>query len=72
MSEHREKPIAWAKFVAENRDVFPAPSTPAWLHRNQEENGLAKSGALVKVGGRWYAYPDKFWTWFAVGERDAA
>lgn len=72
MSDQREKPVAWAKFVAENSDVFPAQSTPAWLHRNRDENGLSKSGALVKVGGRWYVYPQKFWSWFSGGERSAA
>ena len=67
MNCQREKPIWWPKFVAENHDVFPAPSTPSWLHRNQDQNGLAASGALVKVGGRWYVYPSKFWSWFAAG-----
>jgi hypothetical protein len=72
MTDHTDKPVAWAKFVEENKDVFPAPSTPAWLHRNQHDNGLAESGALVKVGGRWYVFPLKFWAWFATGARDAA
>ena len=67
MSDQIERPIAWTKFRAETTDVFPAPSTPSWLHRNQEQNGLAASGALVKVGGRWYVYPSKFWSWFAAG-----
>lgn len=72
MSDHTEKPVPWAKFVAENSEVFPAPSTPAWLHRNQDDNGLSDCGALVKRGGRWYVYPSKFWAWFAAGDRSAA
>ena len=70
MSTLEDRPIAWAKFVEENKDVFPSPSTPAWLHRNRDENGL--NGALVKVGGRWYVYPAKFWNWFAAVGRAAA
>ena len=72
MSTLADRPSAWAKFVADNRDVFPSPSTPAWLHRNRDENGLTASGAIVKVGGRWYVWPQKFWAWFARGERAGA
>jgi hypothetical protein len=72
MSDHTDKPIAWAKFVEENKSVFPAPSTPAWLHRNRDDNGLSESGVIVKVGGRWYVYPSKFWAWFAAVGRAAA
>lgn len=67
-----ETPIPWSKFVTQNAEVWPSPSTPAWQHRNREENGLAESGALAKVQGRWYVFPSKFWRWFSAGSRAAA
>ena len=72
MSETIERPVPWPKFVADNFDVFPAPSTPAWLHRNRDDNGLTRCGALVKRGGRWYVWPSRFWRWFSGDNRAAA
>lgn len=71
MSNAIERPVPWARFREENAEVFAAKTTPAWLQRNAEENGLAASGALVKRSGRWYVFPNRFWRWFAGG-RSAA
>jgi hypothetical protein len=72
MSETPERPVPWAKFIAEYEDVFAAKTTPAWLHRCRDENGLTACGALVKRGGRWYVWPSRFWAWFAGSNRAAA
>ncbi len=72
MSDTIERPVPWSRFVAQNCDIFPSKTTPAWLHRNRDGNGLAKCGALVKRGGRWYVWPSKFWRWFSEGSRAAA
>lgn len=72
MSEPIERPVPWGKFKADNADAYPAPSTPDWQHRNRESNGLTKCGALVKIQGRWYVFPSKYWKWLAAGERSAA
>jgi hypothetical protein len=68
MSHTIERPVAWGKFVSDNAEVFPSKNTLAWLHRNRDENGLSGSGSIVKVGGRWYVWPSKFWAWFAAGQ----
>ncbi len=52
------------RFRTEYATTFPSPSTVDWLHRNRHENGLAASGALVKVQGRWYVWPERFFAWF--------
>ena len=53
-------------FVRRYSDIANEPRARWWIF-HRESNGLAKSGALVKRGGRWFFVVPKFRDWLMSG-----
>lgn len=53
-------------FVRRYSDIANEPRARWWIF-HRETNGLAKSGALVKRGGRWFFVVPKFRDWLIAG-----
>lgn len=52
------------QFTEKHKDKLNA-SQIRWLARFRKQNGLAESGAMVKVSNRLYINEPKFANWFA-------
>ena len=39
-----------------------------WMIRHRDQNGLSKSGAVVKRQGRWYVHAGRFADWMVHGD----
>ena len=45
---------------------FTEPQVRWWIHQ-AEANGLARTGAIVRIGRRVFIDTDKFWAWVDSG-----
>lgn len=52
-----------SKLVQENPELFN-DSGMSWMLKSRERNGLAESGAVLKVSGKIYIIRNKFLDWF--------
>ncbi len=49
-----------------NGSPFTEAQVRWWIHQ-AEANGLARTGAIVRIGRRVYLDKDKFWNWVDSG-----
>ena len=56
-----------ADFQRANPNIVRNVESLRWMVRHRDQNGLSKSGAVVKRQGRWYIHVGLFADWMLNG-----
>ena len=56
-----------ADFQQANPNIVRNVESLRWMVRHRDQNGLSKSGAVVKRQGRWYVHAGRFADWMSNG-----